>query len=159
VRPADHHLDVPEQFVDVLSLLTGVEVRELPDTRLGPVHTPLEPLVGRDRGLPGILLGELHALEVGGDELLGRLGVLVHQVLADDDDVRRGGRLELPVDRRVLVGGQDLRAGDRRLPVAEGRLPDAVGVDVLVAKAATISFDAMGTTRTSPNARPASFRR
>src|SRR5260370_27257645 len=43
VRPADHHLDVPEQFVDVLPLLTGVEVRELPDTRLDPVHTPLEP--------------------------------------------------------------------------------------------------------------------
>src|ERR1700675_193020 len=51
VRPADHHLDVPEQLVDVFPLLTGVEVCELPDTRLDPVHTALEPLVGRDRGL------------------------------------------------------------------------------------------------------------
>src|ERR1700675_4662469 len=50
VPPADHQLDVSEQLVDVFPLLTGVEVRELPDTRLGPVHTPLEPLVGRDRG-------------------------------------------------------------------------------------------------------------
>src|SRR5207244_3116594 len=52
VRPADHHLDVPEQLVDVLPLLSRIEVRELPDARLHPVHAPLEPLVGRDRRLP-----------------------------------------------------------------------------------------------------------
>src|SRR5215831_7835757 len=74
VRPADHHLDVPEQLVDVLSLLGGVEVRELLHARLDPVRTPLEPFVGGDRRLVRILLGELHAFEVGGDELLGRVG-------------------------------------------------------------------------------------
>src|SRR5712691_10831806 len=53
VGPGDHHLDGPEQFVDVLPLLSGVEVRELPDASLDRVCVPLEPLVGGERGLPG----------------------------------------------------------------------------------------------------------